>query len=52
MNNPPIDVWDLATFDAELVAVLEANADLIRNYMARDVEIFLTYERATGRTGP
>ena len=48
MNDRPIDVWDLATFDAELVAVLEANAHLIRNYMARDPEIFRTYELATG----
>ena len=52
MNNPPIDVWDLATFDAELVAILEENADLIRNYMDRDVEIFLTFERATGPDRP
>lgn len=48
MDDPPIDVWDLATFDAELVAILNANAELIGNYMARDHEIILTHELATG----
>jgi hypothetical protein len=48
MIDPSVDVWDLATFDAELVAFLEGNARLIRNYMARDLEIFRTYELATG----
>jgi hypothetical protein len=48
VNNPPIDVWNLATFDPELIALLEANADLIRGYMQRDHEIFLTFELATG----
>lgn len=52
MNEPPIDVWDLATFDGELVDILEANADLIRGYLDRDIEIFLTYERATGPDRP
>jgi hypothetical protein len=48
VNDPPIDVWDLTTFDAELVAILDNNADLIRNYMVRDHEIFLTHELAIG----
>lgn len=48
MNDPPIDVWDLATFDAQLVAILDANADLIWNYMVRDHEIFQTHELASG----
>jgi hypothetical protein len=52
MTDGPIDVWDLATFDAELVATLEANAELIVGYTDRDVEIFLTYDRATGPDRP
>ena len=29
---PPLDVWDLATFDSPLVAILQASSDLLTNY--------------------
>ena len=44
MNDKLIDVWDLATFDPELIAILTAEADTIRGYMVRDHEIFLAHE--------
>lgn len=29
---PPIDVWNLATFDKELLALLQSHGDVLRNY--------------------
>jgi hypothetical protein len=43
-----IDVWNVETFDRELTALLSAEADMIRAYMDRDLEIFRTFEIATG----
>jgi hypothetical protein len=48
----PIDVWNVETFDAELTALLLADADMVRAYMDRDLEIFRTYENATGPDRP
>lgn len=48
----PIDVWNVETFDAELVELLSAEADMIRGYMERDLAIFRTFEIATGPDRP
>nr|WP_313424760.1 hypothetical protein [Brevundimonas diminuta] len=48
----PIDVWNVETFDAELMDLLSAEADMVRAYMDRDLEIFRTYENATGPDRP
>jgi hypothetical protein len=48
----PIDVWSVETFDAELVELLSAEADMIRAYMERDLAIFRTFEIATGPDRP
>lgn len=42
-----IDLWDLDTFDAELMEILEANTDTICSYFHREREIFDTYHRAS-----
>jgi hypothetical protein len=39
-----IDVWDAKTFDDELYALLERDADLVRNYMATKNQIFLSFD--------
>lgn len=44
MNDSLIDVWDLETFDPELIAILAAEAGTIRSYMIRDHEIFLAHD--------
>ncbi len=46
-----IDVWNAATFDDELSSFLADNADLIRNYITTERDIFLSYElgRRPGR---
>lgn len=44
-----IDVWDAKTFDAELSAHLEKHADLIRNYLTTDRQIFLDYDMGRQR---
>lgn len=41
-----IDLWDVNTFDTELLAVLEGNTDTICSYFLREQEIFDTYHRA------
>lgn len=43
-----IDVWDVTTFDLELVAVLSAAADIVHGYMTRDHEIFLSHDLGRG----
>jgi hypothetical protein len=48
MADAVIDVWDVRTFDAELIAALEGNADLIRDYLKMDREIFLSHDLGRG----
>lgn len=43
-----VDVWNVETFDRELTTLLSAEADMIRAYMDRDLEIFRTFENTTG----
>jgi hypothetical protein len=47
-----IDVWDCATFDAELVDQLESEADLMLRYYETDQRIFLEHDlgRGAGRS--
>ena len=47
-----IDVWDCATFDAELMAQLESAADLMLRYYQTDHRIFLEHDlgRGAGRS--
>jgi hypothetical protein len=45
---PTIDVWDVRTFDSELLVRLEANADLIRAYFETDYRIFLSHDLGRG----
>jgi hypothetical protein len=51
-----IDVWDVETFDEDLIATLRANSELVRNYIVTDREIFLEREasglRVPYRTNP
>jgi hypothetical protein len=44
----PIDVWDVGTFDSALIALLEAEADLVRNYLETDHQIFLSHDLGHG----
>jgi hypothetical protein len=39
-----IDVWDIRTFDPDLLNVLVSNADLIRTYIDTNNRIFLSYD--------
>ena len=39
-----IDVWDLDTFDRELIAKLQANGDLIRDCILTDRKLELERE--------
>lgn len=48
----PIDVWDARTFDPALLAVLEARADMIRDYLDTDHQIFLSHDRHRGPARP
>ena len=41
-----IDVWDVDTFGEDLIIQLHANAELVRNYIATEQEIFLEREAA------
>lgn len=43
-DEKPIDVWDAATFDTELLDCLAEQADVIRDYVNRKNEIFLTFD--------
>lgn len=51
-----IDVWNVETFDEDLIATLRANSELVRNYIVTDREIFLEREasglRVPYRTNP
>lgn len=47
-----IDVWDLGTFDEDLLKVLESNTDLIRAYFDTDKQIFLSYDLGRGADRP
>ena len=51
MSDPVIDVWDVATFDPEVVGLLNDHADLIRDYHARARENLIKRE-LSDRTGP
>jgi hypothetical protein len=42
---PPIDVWDVATFDAELRSVLDARARVIRDYRTESQRLFGSAKR-------
>ncbi len=47
----PIDIWDYETFDSDLRSILEARADLVKNYWETDQRQF--YEReASDHTMP
>lgn len=39
-----IDVWNVQTFDTDLLDVLESSADLIRAFFDTDSQIFLSYD--------
>jgi hypothetical protein len=52
MASGPIDVWDVGTFDSALIALLEAEADLFRNYLETDRQIFLSYDLGRGHARP
>lgn len=39
-----IIVWDVRTFDAELLDALEENAELIRGYFDTENAIFLSHD--------
>jgi hypothetical protein len=41
---PPIDVWQVTSFDDDLLVTLRANAELIRDYLTTDRQIFLERE--------
>lgn len=43
-----IDVWDVRTFDPDLLEALEENAELIRAYFDTENAIFLSYDHARG----
>lgn len=45
---PTINVWDTQTFDAKLLAQLEANADLISDYFEKNHQVFLSYDLGRG----
>lgn len=46
-----IDVWDVSTFDDNLMKLLAAETDLVHDYMSTEHKIFLSYEfgRGSGR---
>src|SRR4051794_26976959 len=41
---PLIDLWDVKTFDGELVGALAEQSDLIGNYVKNDNSIFLAHD--------
>jgi hypothetical protein len=43
-----IDVWDVRTFDLALIALLEREADLVRDYLETDHQIFLSHDLSRG----
>jgi hypothetical protein len=48
----PIDVWDVHTFDPALIALLEDGANLIRDYLETDRQIFRSFELNDGPDRP
>ncbi|RCK39991.1 hypothetical protein [Thalassospira xiamenensis] len=46
----PIDIWDLSTFDRELLELLKANEALIRDYTEEENRIFLGYDLGRDQT--
>ena len=52
MNSMPIDVWDLATFDDALLAELNSERDLLRDYALTETRQFLEREAADGWVPP
>lgn len=52
MAHKPIDVWDAKTFDPALSALLAENAALVRTYMERDRQIFLSHDLGNSSTLP
>ena len=42
-----IDVWNVETFDEDLIATLRANSELVRNYM-KPTERFFSNGRRPG----
>ena len=49
---PVIDVWNVQTFDHELLAVLGDHAQEIVGYFQTDHDIFLAYDNASGPNRP
>lgn len=47
-----IDVWDVGTFDSDLLEVLESNTGLICAYFDTDRQIFLSYDLGHGPNQP
>ncbi len=47
-----IDVWDVGTFDRDLLSILEGHADLLRSYWTEDKRLFDWRERQTLRGLP
>jgi hypothetical protein len=43
-----IDVWDVQTFDFELIAFLEEHVDVVRDYLKTDHQIFLSHDLGRG----
>jgi hypothetical protein len=52
MNSTPIDVWNLDTFDNALLAELNSERHLLRNYALTDKGQFLEREAADGWVPP
>lgn len=48
MNSTPIDVWNLDTFDEALLAELNSESELLRDYALSDKRQFLEREAANG----
>jgi hypothetical protein len=46
---PPIDVWNAASFDPELIARLTPHANLIVDYYRRNRAIFLSHDLGRGQ---
>jgi hypothetical protein len=49
MNSSIIDVWDIRTFDAGLIAFLEPHVELVCSYMGVEHEIFLSHDLGRGQ---
>jgi hypothetical protein len=45
----PIDVWDIGTFDDDLLAELRVQASMIKSYFTTDHQIFLDYDLGRSR---